>query len=349
MSPEDWREHPNYSIDPCGDIQPALLNSVHIKRYGRKGCLVTDFDPKRVNPASYTMRLLGTLYWWERKRKRLVQQQLSITDETPVTLPRNSISYLLTAQEFRLPQYIAARFNLHIRYVHKGILLGTGPLVDPGFAGPLLIPLHNLTDNDYDVLGGDSIIWVEFTKLSPLDYWTRDVADIDQCPPCGFETFLDRKYDLSADDYFKKALDLSVSAIRTKEGVQSAFKGALDSAEEATRDANRTTKWVRNLGFAGLAAGAAVILAVFALAIQAVSLIADAKEAQAPTRALIQTANTAPTGPGASSGQPELTKRPASSHATEHGSESDTSGAGFRPHDSGDRDNSRSQRLRLSN
>ena len=64
MSPEDWRKHRNYSIDPCQDIEPALLNSVHIKRYGRKECLVTDFDPERVNPASYTMCLLGTLYWW---------------------------------------------------------------------------------------------------------------------------------------------------------------------------------------------------------------------------------------------------------------------------------------------
>lgn len=311
MSPDDWRNHPNYSIDPCDDVQPALLNSVHIKRYGHEGCLVTDFDPERVNPASYTMCLLGILYWWERKRKRLVQQQQPITDGTPVTLPRNSISYLLTAQEFRLPQYIAARFNLHIRHVHKGILLGTGPLVDPGFAGPLLIPLHNLTDNDYRVPGGNPIIWVEFTKLSPLDYWTRDLADIDQCPPAGFVTFLPRKYDLTADDYFKKALDLSVSAIRSKEGVQSAFKGALDSAEEATREADRTTKWVRNLGFAGLAGGAAVIVAVIALVIQAVSLIVNANDVQASTQALIQNLNTAPSSADPSSGQPEGINRPA--------------------------------------
>ena len=201
MTPDDWRKHPNYSIDPYVDIEPALLNSVHIKRYGREECLVTDFDPARVNPASYTMCLLGTLYWWERKGTRVVQQQLTITDEKPVILPRNSISYLLTDQEFRLPQYIAARFNLHIRHVHKGILLGTGPLVDPGFAGPLLIPLHNLTDNDYRIPSGDPIIWVEFTKLSPLDYWKRDIADIKQCPPDDFVTFLDQKYALTADDY----------------------------------------------------------------------------------------------------------------------------------------------------
>ena len=285
MNAEDWRKHPNYSIDPCGDIEPALLNSVHIKCYGHRECLVTDFDPQRVNPASYTMRLLGTLYRWERKRKRLVQKQQLITDGTPVTLRRNSISYLLTTQEFRLPQYIAARFNLHIRHVHKGILLGTGPLVDPGFAGPLLIPLHNLTDNDYDIPGGDPIIWVEFTKLSPLDYWARDLADIDQCPPRGFVPFPESKYDLTADAYFTKALDLSVSAIRHKEGVQSAFKGALDDARNAARKANKTSNWVR---YIGVGAGVAVVVGALTLTMQAVSLISDANQVQASTKALIE-------------------------------------------------------------
>lgn len=320
MNAEDWRKHPNYSIDPCQDIEPALLNSVHIKRYGNEGCLVTDFDPDRVNPASYTMRLMGELYSWERKRKRLVQRKQTIACGKRVILPRNSISYLLTAQEFRLPQYIAARFNLHIRYVHKGILLGTGPLVDPGFAGPLLIPLHNLTDNDYDLLGGDPIIWVEFTKLSSLPYWTRDPADIDQWPPDGFATFPDSKYAITADDYFKKALDLSVSAIRTKEGIQSAFKGALDSAVEATREANRTTKWVRNLGFAGLVGGAALIIAVVALAIQAISMIVDANEIQASTQAVIRNLNPPPTG----GDKPDPTERPAAYQPTEQQTEAAT-------------------------
>lgn len=297
MNADDWKKHPNYSIDPYTEVPPALLNSVHINCYGRKECLVTDFDPQRVNPASYTMCLLGTLYWWERKRKRLVRQEQSITEEATVTLPRNSISYLLTAQEFRLPQYIAARFNLHIRHVHKGILLGTGPLVDPGFAGPLLIPLHNLTDNDYNIPGGNPIIWVEFTKLSPLPYWARDVADIGQCPPAGFEIFLDRKYNLRADDYFKKALDLSASALRHKEGVQSAFKGAMDDARNAARKANKTSNWVR---YIGVGAGVAVVIGALTLTMQAVSLISEANQVQASTKALIENLKAVPPVPSAS-------------------------------------------------
>ena len=87
-------------------------------------------------------------------------------------------------EEFRLPQYIAARFNLHIFATStRGFSWAPAPSLTPDSPGPLLIPLHNLTDNDYNIPGGDPIIWVEFTKLSPLPYWARDVADIDQRPP----------------------------------------------------------------------------------------------------------------------------------------------------------------------
>src|SRR5256885_14069412 len=72
---------------------------------------------------------------------------------------------------FRFPDYIAARFNLKIPNVYRGLLLGTGPLVDPGWSGRLSFPLHNLTTNDYEFPGGEEIIWMEFTKLSENDRW----------------------------------------------------------------------------------------------------------------------------------------------------------------------------------
>ena len=51
--------------------------------------------------------------------------------------------------------------------------MGTGPLVDPGFEGKLLIPLHSLTADDYEIEAGEGLIWVEFTKLSPNERWNR--------------------------------------------------------------------------------------------------------------------------------------------------------------------------------
>ena len=261
MPDDDWRNDIHYSIDPFPAIAPSLLNSADIIRYAEAGCLVDGFCRERLNPATYTIRLLGTLFWWEYKGNRLFRQQQEVVKDTTVRIRANSISYLLTKEEFRLPQYIAARFNLHIRYVHKGILLGTGPLVDPGFAGPLLIPLHNLTDNEYVVEGGDNLLWVEFTKLTAHTYWVRPPEKRDDDKPDGLVLFDDGKFRIDAETYFAKS---GVSAVS---GVQSAFKGALDESrilasdsQKSAERAARTVRWVTGGGILGLVVGIAALL-----------------------------------------------------------------------------------------
>jgi hypothetical protein len=79
---------------------------------------------------------------------------------------QNSIVFVESDLDFRLPDYIALRFNLQIRHVHRGLLLGTGPLVDPGYWGKLCIPLHNLTDEDYSIPVSEGLFWVEFTRTT---------------------------------------------------------------------------------------------------------------------------------------------------------------------------------------
>ena len=230
MPDDDWTNTAHYSIDPLGDVVPSLLNSVDIVRYANKGCLVHPFSKNKelLNPATYTIRLLGTLYSWEQKGGVRCLHPRPIREGKWVRIKANSITYWETKEVFRLPQYIAARFNLHIRYVHKGILLGTGPIVDPGFVGPLLIPLHNLTDNDYVVEGGDKLLWVEFTKLTHHEYWSRPLDKLSDPPPDELVVFRPKKRNLTAQQYFVKA-EVSTP------GVLSAFKGALEDSRKQAR------------------------------------------------------------------------------------------------------------------
>lgn len=264
MPDNDWTENIHYSIDPFPEIAPSLLNSADIIRYANQGCLVEPFNNEPgllVNPATYTIRLLGTRYWWEPHGRGLRRCEQEISDGTPVKIKANSISYLFTKEEFRLPQYIAARFNLHIRYVHKGILLGTGPLVDPGFSGSLLIPLHNLTDNDYDVTGGDNLLWVEFTKLTHHEYWSRPMNKRDEAPPEDLVMFNPDKREITPDTYFEK------SKVSAAPGVQSAFKGALEEAqdlagksEKAAKASARHSQLLTGAGAVGLVVGIGALL-----------------------------------------------------------------------------------------
>ena len=252
-----WAKHRFYRQDPLPCIEPALLNSLDIGRYVEKGCLLDKerFDPELLKPASYEIRLLGKLYWWEEEEGRLEKRCRLIVEGDCVKLGRNSISYLWIEERLRLPEYIAARFNLRISDVHKGLLLGTGPLIDPGFGGQILIPLHNLTDNNYFLRGGEGIIWVEFTKVSQNCFWLGENEEADR--PKGLVKFPSDKVTDDPDDYLNKA-----GAAR---GVQSAYKGALVStrraagaaksaAEAAKTRAERIQRFITGIGIGGLIA-----------------------------------------------------------------------------------------------
>ena len=269
MTNEEWRNHRYYKFDPfAGEIPPALLNSVDIKRYVDKGCLIkeVDFDPENcLKPASYEMKFLGKLYDWKSTGdEKLKQRCREICRGSEITLHANSITYLWMKEELMLPQYIAARFNLHISHVHKGILLGTGPLVDPGFFGNLLIPLHNLTDNNYKFYGGEGIIWVEFTKLSGHEFWSNQKETEN---PHDLKSFPIRKDVSTPEEYFKR------SDIRSS-GVQSAFKGALEKAKKAAKSARKETDSFKNYyTWGGLATVLAIVISLAVMIVEGLSLV----------------------------------------------------------------------------
>ena len=255
MTSEEWRSHNFYEFDPFfQQIDPSLLNSMDIKNYIDKGCLIeeSDFDIQRLKTASYEMRFLGRLYDWVISPSGKMQKRCrEVCDGVEIELPANSITYLWMKEKILLPEYIAARFNLHIAHVHKGILLGTGPLIDPGFFGSLLIPLHNLTDNEYKLKGGDGVIWVEFTKVSRNAFWSR--SEKNQRPHY-LRPFPVSKHLDNPDRYIEK------SGITKAGGVQSAFKGALDQARNSAEGAQRKVKSLRKLGVLGLLIGILAIL-----------------------------------------------------------------------------------------
>ena len=268
---EEWRKHPYYKLDPLTEIQPALLNSFDINRYVDMGCLVEkdNFDPKmRLKPASYEMRFLGKLYDWRRIDGRLQRRCREIHDGKKIKLSRNSITYLWMKEKLLLPEYIAARFNLHIRHVHSGMLLGTGPLIDPGFFGNLLIPLHNLTCNDYQLEGGKGIIWVEFTKVSKNKYWLNDDAE----RPLALKEFPRTKDLDNPGSYFEK------SGVTETDGVQSAFKEVLEKAQsdadDARKSATETREEVRRLktlySWIGLGSAVSVVITIVIAAVAAI-------------------------------------------------------------------------------
>lgn len=161
---KEFRDEPDPF--PYEEVPPSLLSSDHIEKYVLKTGLVSPFylgggRKARLKKASYEGRIGSKAYIFKEKELTSV-----LIPGKPLLVPANSIVFVESDLDFRLPNYIALRFNLQIRHVHRGLLLGTGPLVDPGYWGKLCIPLHNLTNADYEIPIEEGLFWVEFTKTT---------------------------------------------------------------------------------------------------------------------------------------------------------------------------------------
>lgn len=149
-----------YWSDPWPELQ-GMLTSEHIRLYHEAvGRMIRPFDPDRLKPASYELTLANSC---------LVEgEAVVLTDDEPVlTIPPNSIAYVSMQQVLFMPHYLVGRFDLAIEFIYKGLLLGTGPQIDPGFQGPLSCPLHNISNDPIEIRLGHPFAKLDFAKTAP--------------------------------------------------------------------------------------------------------------------------------------------------------------------------------------
>ena len=73
-------------------------------------------------------------------------------------------------EEVRLGDRFAARFGLRSKFARKGLIATTGPQIDPGFHGRLIVGLTNLTPKPVTISYKDDFVSVEFHRLEqPVD------------------------------------------------------------------------------------------------------------------------------------------------------------------------------------
>lgn len=228
------------SVDPFPDIPPALLNSADIHSYVNTIGMIYPFDKGQLKSASYAAKIAGECKYWDEEKKKFKTITLS-RECDKLTLRPNAIAFVGIEPTFRLPDYIALRFNLKITHVYRGLLLGTGPLIDPGFEGNISIPLHNLTNNEYVFSFNETLIWIEFTKTSPIQGSGKIKNEEEE-----FQKHLrylnqkkfpeDKKYK-PLDYYLGKALKGS-----TYDGVVSSIPPAIAETKESAEAAKNSAK-----------------------------------------------------------------------------------------------------------
>ena len=265
------------SADPFPDIAPALLNSADLLEYIAATGMVHPFDvhPGNANemlkPASCGMRLGGpVVYWADAESESPVKVTRNLQRDEELKLARNSIVYVTLEPVLRMPDYIAARFNLTIRDIYRGLLVGTGPLVDPGFTGRISVPLHNITCNTYTLHGGEPIAWMEFTKISPNERWTEHDSHGRQSPYVPFpQRKLSRR---TVEDYLGRAADGPITSSIPP------LVGSAERAAVATKDA--AEKQLARIRRYSVVALLAVVLTLAGILITTYMLVEDSNSSR---------------------------------------------------------------------
>jgi deoxycytidine triphosphate deaminase len=268
------------NVDPFPGIDRALLSSAHIEAYIAKTGMIYPYFPdndkgKKITPAALKMTVGPEVLYWDKRDRQQYSNDLTTNDL--ITLRPNSITFLRTFERFRVPDYIAIRFNFRIKHVHRGLLLGTGPIIDPGFKGYPMIPVHNLTDNRYDIRVGEEFINVEFTKISDIKSQPVDDDGLMKYP-FEYQSNKGKTCDYSFTEY----IDKSVPSKRVKSSLSSVIDKArnlVKKQEKKVRENEKKIFWSVFIGIVSLVVAAiALIYGGYQLTVSASDIINNTRE-----------------------------------------------------------------------
>lgn len=157
----DASERHKYEDPEATPSRKGMLLSNEIEKFCRMGLLIEEgYSEEHLRPAAYTLTI-GEKYVDSKGRIG------TLTEESPYFhMEPNAVVYVSTAEKLNLPFYIAARFNLRVKWVYRGILLGTGPQVEPGYRGYLSCPLFNLTNRPHRIRLGDEFATIDFERTT---------------------------------------------------------------------------------------------------------------------------------------------------------------------------------------
>ena len=137
----------------------GVLTREMIKDYIGQINLIEKADDKNIEPASYDLRL-GSQYYLRGKYKYL-------TKENPdLVIPAHEVVVISSYEELKMPLFLIGRWNIRIGLVYRGILLVSGPQVDPGFRGKLFCTLYNLSTQEIRLKYKDHVATIDFIRTA---------------------------------------------------------------------------------------------------------------------------------------------------------------------------------------
>lgn len=146
-------------IDPDPDTRGVLLSD-RIKFYCEKVHLIEDFKEEFLQPACYTLHVGSKFY--------LNDKEIYPNENGEIKIPENGLLYFRVKEKINLPYYMIACHDLRVKQVYRGLLVGRGLQVDPGYSGYINYPIFNFTYDEKILKVGDEIGSIHFIKTTPF-------------------------------------------------------------------------------------------------------------------------------------------------------------------------------------
>lgn len=120
---------------------------------------IEPFEESQVQPATYDLRV------GEQGATTITKKLINIREEGYLLLKPGDFAIITVLEILHLSPQYAARFGLRSKYTRKGLIATTGPQIDPGYHGRLILGLTNPTPKPVSLPYKDALVSVEFHRL----------------------------------------------------------------------------------------------------------------------------------------------------------------------------------------
>ena len=134
-----------------------ILSDLDIRDFMNSGDIVISNFTGELEPASYDLRVGA-----EGMTKEGV---LNIAEKKYIKIPRGATSVIYPLERIKLSNRLAARYGLRSQFARKGLILLSGPQIDPGFEGVLSITIFNAGTSEVVLSYQEIFATIEFCIL----------------------------------------------------------------------------------------------------------------------------------------------------------------------------------------
>lgn len=140
---------------------PMLMTDDMIRSAMQDGELqIQNYQESCLFPASYDARL------GEEAITSTYREKINPSNKGLLTIPAGDFALVITHERFMLSPSTAGHIGLRSHYSKKGLTILSGPQIDPGFDGVLVVGLSNLSPRDITIPYKERFCTLEFYKLA---------------------------------------------------------------------------------------------------------------------------------------------------------------------------------------